>query len=218
MKTILHGALLLIALLLVYFLSVSFVIPELFIWPLLLVSILLPMAFGWKHYYVTVYNTLVESGVNDNSSAVYNFKKQIQKTKKSICIFDDGNYMEGSIYNDQGVVDLLEKKITQEKINLNIQFNNKDDLLINKLVEYDKVQIRYNPKKNRDPNENHFRISDEGRYCYISKHKHGVEKRVFDVYQKSIAKLPFFNLDEEYPDHPVAICKKKFQSQERIYK
>ncbi len=217
MKTVLTYFGVLIGLSLPYFLVISLGGVELFLVILLSLAILVPLILCWKYYYIGVYFTPLKSGENDNTAAVGNFLEQIKNTKKNLQIFDDGNSMGESIYNNQKVIDALQDKIRNKNISISIHFNCKDELLINKLAKkYENVEIKYNPKERKK--EDHFRISDGGKYCYISSHGYDEEKRNYNIYQKSSIDLPFFNFEKRYANHPIVNCKKTFELQAEFFK
>lgn len=166
-------------------------------------------------FYQTNYN---EAKTISNSDELNNkiFAKGIEKSNEKIEIFDDGNNSEkfNSAYDNEKIIAKLEEKIkTNSKFKVNIKFNFKENLAINRLLkEYPKqVSIKYNKNNTRndiDNDELHFKIFDNGNFCYISKHELNSSARKIDIYEK--------NTFGTY--HPiVSKYKRQFAEQDKVF-
>ena len=154
------------------------------------------------------------SGTNSDETAPDNIIKQLEQTQKNIHIFDDGNNNENSIYNNEKVLSKIEKRL-KEGVKISIHFNEKANLKINKLAS-ENLTIKYNPNERLD-NELHFRISDNGQYSYISRHKYDAPNRNYFIYDRSKMKLrfPFTLLASNHP--MVENCLETFATQKKQF-
>ena len=147
---------------------------------------------------------------NNDEEAINNFLKQIETTKKGIQIFDDGDYMKNSIYNKDEVIEALKCKIKENsRFRLDIHFNEEEDkrkrLKIYKLKDDCPKNISIKDGLSKKRNDDlHFKISDFGKYCYVSKHKRGEESRMYlDYHRKPLGFT-----------HPMVVkCQKTFAEQ-----
>ena len=150
---------------------------------------------------------------NNDEEAIKNFLNQIETTKKGIQIFDDGDYMKNSIYHNKKVIETLKCKIKKNSsFRLDIHFNEEEDkrkrLKIYKLKDdYPKnISIKDGLSKKRN-DDFHFKISDFGKYCYVSKHKKGEESRMYLEYHKKPYRIT----------HPMVVkCKETFAAQSSV--
>ena len=162
-----------------------------------------------------------EKQQNAQDTSVKLFKEQIDRTKNTLQIFDDGNYMKEGIYDDKNVMKALENKIKQnENFKISIQFNSKPNE--NSIFELAKkfkenIEIKHNPDGNaikREGEEIHFRISDDGEFCHISKHKVKDMKRSYISYERPnrLFCLPFIDKNSS-KNHPIFFSQDIFNSQ-----
>ena len=147
---------------------------------------------------------------NNDEEAINNFLQQIEKTEESIQIFDDGDYMKNSIYNKDEVIKTLECKIEENsRFRLDIHFNENEGTEEKRLKIYQlkddcpkNISIKDGLSKKRN-DDFHFKISDFGKYCYVSKHKRGEESRMYLEYHKKPYRIT----------HPMVVkCQKLLQS------
>ena len=86
------------------------------------------MAFGWMaigvlaaftvlgiwilhHAFQFVYVRVTPGQVNDDDSVVSNFIELLDEARISMVVYDDGNDMAGSLYNDRPVIDAVRRKL-----------------------------------------------------------------------------------------------------------
>ena len=155
------------------------------------------------------------SDTNSDETAPDNIIKQLEQTQKSIHIFDDGNDNENSIYNNERVLSKIKEKLNAG-VEISIHFNEQANLKINKLASAENLNIKYNPSE-RSENELHFRISDNGKYSYISRHKYDNPNRKYFLYDRSKMKLrfPFTLLASNHP--MVENCLETFATQKKQF-
>ena len=148
---------------------------------------------------------------NNDEEAINNFLQQIEKTEESIQIFDDGDYMKNSIYNKDEVIKTLECKIEENsRFRLDIHFNENEGTEEKRLKIYQlkddcpkNISIKDGLSKKRN-DDLHFKISDFGKYCYVSKHKRGEESRMYLEYHKKPYRIT----------HPMVVkCQETFAEQ-----
>lgn len=127
----------------------------------------------------------VESYTNSNSDedATAMFINLIRLAKDQIEVFDDGNKMEGSIYENQDVVDELQKKLSENsQFKARFFFNADDDLsLRQQLGDHERVEIHVGAGKNRPDDQTHYKIIDNGLIAHLSRHAFGAGERTFEV-------------------------------------
>ena len=173
-------------------------------------------------------------GTNNLTKSIELFITQIKKTKNSICIFDDGDYQEGGMYNDESVMMAIEDKIKEEKgFKIDIQFNSEpnDNQIFNLAKKYkNNIKISYNPDFDplkREEDEIHFRSSDDGELCHISRHKFGADKRNYFSYEKPdyfdfcvplTNWRPFSISEKKGKNHPIFLSKNIFDKQKKTFK
>ena len=171
---------------------------------------------------VTVWNMKKET--NTSQKSIELFIDQISKTRKSLKIFDDGNYMNKGAYNNESVMTALANKLENNDFKIDIHFNcrpNKSKIFA-LAKEYENIKIKHNPdfdEEKRNKNEIHFRISDDDKFCHISQHKFGEEKRAYISCKKTVWHNVCFSLrsEEEYKNHPIISSKNIFKKQENIF-
>ena len=203
--------------------------------------LLIPM-FEILRYAAYIFNLHCVKTTNNPRKSVRLFKKQINKTKNSLQIFDDGNKIESDgknsenneknkdnedIYNNPIIMAALKKKIKGNPgFKIDIQFNSvPNENKIFKLAEDFKnnIEIKHNIDSDackRTGEETHVRISDNGKICHISRHKWGEKERSVTSFKK-----PFhfnwylFGLKEEgHENHPVFLSRRIFNRNEQSNK
>ena len=187
------------------------------------IALFMLLLFG--NLYMSTPNSDVHT--NDDEVATKNFLCQIEKTKKNIRIFDDGNFMQNSIYNKDEVIKKLEEKVKGENSRFRLEIHFNDEKGSGKkgvLAIYDLASKYPERISIKDDLQNcvsikgglkirgdgfHFKISDFGKYCYVSKHKKGDKSRKYLEYEKKW----FQSM------HPVVRdCNKTFAEQSRSNK
>ena len=80
---------------------------------------------------------------NSNEMAASNFLTLLQDAKDSMVVHDDGNKMEGSIYQNQGVIDAVRTKLSENpRFRLSCHFNFDDAMPFTEALKgHPRVQI-----------------------------------------------------------------------------
>ena len=128
----------------------------------------------------------LDVGVNDSSFAADIFIELLRDARDSMLICDDGNKMEGSLYNAEDVIDAVEEQLRANR-NLRLQclFNYGDETLFTKKFEkHPRVKMKRGIQPRRDI---HFKIIDRGRRGYVSAHPLGSTARRYRLYDCSHA-------------------------------
>ncbi len=118
-------------------------------------------------------DVLVTIGKNDNQTPKLYLTRILSAARDKIIIFDDGNDMADSIYNDADVVDAFVKKLEQSPdFTVKCYFNCSDRTLFREsLEERPGVEIQSGNSLNRSGSEVHYKISDDGKMGYLSMHE-----------------------------------------------
>lgn len=124
-----------------------------------------------------------ESDMNTDEQATKMFINLINQTRRKIDIHDDGNDFEGSVYNNQEVMNVLRERISKDNIKVRCLFNDSDQHL--KLLELAQspdsrncVRIWYLNDVSRD-RDIHYKIVDGGWLVHLSSHAHGASARKY---------------------------------------
>ena len=119
---------------------------------------------------------------NDDSSAALSFKDLLAGAEESMIVYDDGNFMRGSIYNNPEIVELVRRKLADcPEFRLNCLFDeDRPELLFRKELagRYQNVDIRV-LGLDRDRLSVHYKITDSGTRAYLSQHAPGSRNRLF---------------------------------------
>jgi len=101
---------------------------------------------------------------NSNEQAVSHTVELIEETKKEIEIFDDGDYFEESVYNNESLIEVVRNKLDRNPdFKIRVLFNIGDDKLrfIQEFRNEDRVEI-YVRKDGTRPPDRHYKIIDGG--------------------------------------------------------
>ena len=120
--------------------------------------------------------------VNDDDSVVANFIDLLSEAQASMVVYDDGNDMDGSLYNDPRVIDAVRSKLqSHPDFQLQCLFNCDDDVKFRKeLAHEQRVDIRTRIDAG-DPGKIHYKMIDGGVKAYLSLHALGSRKRKFKI-------------------------------------
>ena len=120
--------------------------------------------------------------VNDDDSVVTNFIELLSEARTSMVVYDDGNDMEGSLYNDPRVIDAVRSKLrSHPDFQLQCLFNCDHDVKFRKeLAHEQRVDIRTRIDAG-DSGRIHYKMIDGGVKAYLSLHALGSRKRKFKV-------------------------------------
>ena len=118
--------------------------------------------------------------INDDESVVSNFIALLDEARTSMILYDDGNDMVGSLYNDSRVIDAVHSKLrTNPKFELQCLFNCNDDVEFRKeFADKPRVEIRTRNDTDRE-GKVHYKIIDGGLKAYLSRHSLGSSQRQF---------------------------------------
>ena len=132
--------------------------------------------FGGFLYYtvdavVVLYLVKSESGTNSDRKAKIVMLSLVGRANNIILIHDNGGADEGSIYQDQEVVDAVVARLEAVRgLHVKCLFNEDNDTLFRRrLSDHHRVTIRITFRSTVI----HFKIIDGGIYGYISRHERG---------------------------------------------
>lgn len=131
-------------------------------------------------------------GMNESDVATANFIETVRRAETSLVIHDDGNNMEGSVYNDQKAIDAVVTQMNKhESLSVKCWFNveSAPELGLVAAMRNDgrlatRFAVRY-----RKPSplklwrfswfDPHYKIADGGEYGTVSRHAFGAMQRRF---------------------------------------
>lgn len=122
------------------------------------------------------------SAINDDESAVRSFLCMLNEAQGSLIIFDDGDDIDGSLYNDRRVINAVQDKLRDNpEFELRCLFNCDEDLLFRKELESERhVSIRI--RSSSVPTDGiHYKIIDGGAKAYLSRHTLGSREQRFRI-------------------------------------
>ena len=130
------------------------------------------------------YVTSTPVAVNDGQVTENNFLKLLEEARDSMIIYDDGDFVNGSIYMDQGITEAVKQKLeSHPTFHLHCLFNfDEPELVFRKALEgtSPRVEIRtYDPREPRLAT--HYKIIDKGAKAYLSRHLPGETTRHFRI-------------------------------------
>lgn len=118
--------------------------------------------------------------VNDDTIALNQFLSLLNMASESIIIYDDGNSMDGSLYENSQAVNAIKERIDGSDLTVKCFFNCPNDtLFVRELSQYDNVDIKF--RDGDRPNDIHFKIIDGGKSAYLSWHEFGSSERRFKM-------------------------------------
>lgn len=117
-------------------------------------------------------------GVNDHDRARAAFRELLDEADDEMILYDDGNSMEGSIYEDRAVVDAIRRKLDENPgFTMECMFSFSDETLFRRELGKD-PRITIMQRKGVRSSV-HYKIIDGGRKAYVSRHELGQERRSF---------------------------------------
>lgn len=131
-------------------------------------------------------------GMNESDVATANFIETVRRAETSLAIHDDGNNMEGSVYNDQKAIDAVVTQMNKhESLSVKCWFNVESvpELgLVAAMRNDDRLATRF-AVRYRKPSplklwrfswfDPHYKIADGGEYGTVSRHAFGAMQRRF---------------------------------------
>ena len=129
-----------------------------------------------------VYVRVTPVQVNDDDSVVTNFIELLSEARISMVVYDDGNDMDGSLYNDPRVIDAVRSKFREQPdFKLQCLFNCDDDVKFREeLAHEQRVDIRTRIDSG-DQGEIHYKMIDGGVKAYLSLHALGSRDRIYKI-------------------------------------
>ena len=129
-----------------------------------------------------VYVRVTPVQVNDDDSVVTNFIELLSEARISMVVYDDGNDMDGSLYNDPRVIDAVRSKLREHPdFKLQCLFNCDDDVKFREeLAHEQRVDIRTRIDSG-DQGEIHYKMIDGGVKAYLSLHALGSRDRIYKI-------------------------------------
>lgn len=144
----------------------------------------------WWHDCDTV-NIRIQDGINDDAAAATMFIRVLDAAQRILVIHDDGNKMDGTVYDDDRVVQAVRHRLREnEQLEIRCLFNDRQALELVKQMRSEfpgrfKVWYRKGP---RPVGDIHYKIADDGVFGHISTHQHGHPEREFKLLDCSSAK------------------------------
>lgn len=132
---------------------------------------------GWAYLRVTTV-----TGQNSDKTAAQNFLALLQDAEESMVVYDDGNKMDGSVYQDDKVIEAVHRKLSENpKFRLSCYFNVDDDMPFTRALEkHERVRI-VTGSGERPEDDVHYKIIDGGIKAHLSRHKVASKGRRYRV-------------------------------------
>lgn len=132
----------------------------------------------------------VSSGENDDNTAVEQFITLVNKAEHLIIVYDDGNLMHGSLYDDKAVVEAVKKRLSENSdLEIKCFFNRREQThFFTSLQSSNRVDIRFRNNSEGRPDDVHYKIIDNGVIGYLSRHALGQTERNFTIVDCSKSK------------------------------
>lgn len=90
----------------------------------------LPAVILWWWHWDRV-NIRMYSGVNDDDAAARMFMRVLGAAKESLVIHDDGDRIDGTVYEDECVIDAVRRQLRRhDALTIQCLFNYKEDLAL----------------------------------------------------------------------------------------
>ena len=159
------------------------------VYTLLAAGLIANLIFAWKFSKALVRSAkasgvVAKAGKNDDTGALDSVLWLIEEARDSLEIFDDGNRMTESIYEQQRLVDALREKLeTHPEFRVTCFFNDQaQDLLFRRAFEgHSQVDVfaGLDPERQSHETEVHYKIVDGGRIGYVSRHGYSESERLY---------------------------------------
>ena len=122
-----------------------------------------------------------EPGINDDDRAVSSFTDLLEQARCNMTIYDDGDDTEGSIYMNPEVVATIGKKLhAVPNFKMRCYFNLDNSTLFRERFN-NESQVKILTGTGTRPDDTHYKIIDDGRMAYLSRHERGSRKREFQI-------------------------------------
>ena len=132
---------------------------------------------GWAFLRVST-----TSDWNSDETAVEHFVALLDEAKTSMVVHDDGNKMEGSIYENKDVIDAVRRKLSDEPdFQLSCHFNFDDTMPFTRELQGVRgIKIKTG-QGDRSHDDVHYKIIDGGLKVYLSRHAVASKARRYKV-------------------------------------
>ena len=119
---------------------------------------------------------------NSDETAASNFLALLQDATESMVVYDDGNRMKGSIYEDERIIAAVRKKLSENpQFRLSCYFNFNHEMPFTKAFR-DHPHVRIvTGQGNRPSDDVHYKIIDKGLKAHISRHEFASQERRYRV-------------------------------------
>lgn len=148
------------------------------------VTVLPAVAICWQFWNSSM-KVKVQSGVNDDDAAAKTFIEILDRAQTTLDIYDDGNKMERTIYDDPTVTKaMLERLDANKDLVVRCLFNDKADLCLVRTMRAehpDRFKVWYRCGSRPPGDDVHYKIADKGAVIHISLHEHGQPERKFKL-------------------------------------
>ena len=143
------------------------------------------LADSIRHRRRQPFEVRIETGTNDDDQAVKTFIEVLDHATHSLIAHDDGNCMEGTVYNDREVIRAVESRLeAYPDLVVKCLFNVKHELAMVRALQdqyADRFQVRYRTGT-RPSFDVHYKIADAGRIGHFSDHEYGEAERDYELY------------------------------------
>lgn len=131
---------------------------------------------GWAFLQVS---TVSDS--NSDQAAVEQFIALLGEAERSMVVHDDGNKMDGSIYESEAVIDAVRQKIAKDgRFRLSCHFNFGGTRFTKEFERCPAVRITIG-QGDRPDDDVHYKIIDCGRKAHLSSHKLNSKERRYKM-------------------------------------
>ena len=150
----------------------------------------LPAIILWWWYWDRVH-VRVRTGTNDADEAAQMFIRVLNAAKETLVVHDDGDKVDGTVYEDEAVIDAVRRRLAQhEALTIKCLFNDQADLALTRKMRTEfpgqfQVWYRNGPRPIGDI---HYKIADGGTVGHLSAHGHREPERNFKLLDCSGAK------------------------------
>ena len=126
--------------------------------------------------------TVTPARVNDDDSVAGHFIELLDEAQTSMILYDDGNNMDGSVYNDPQVIDAVRRKLRgNPDFRLQCLFNCNEDVRFRTEFAND-PQVEIRTRNDTDSGGGvHYKIIDRGMKAYLSRHERGSRERIYKI-------------------------------------
>lgn len=118
--------------------------------------------------------------VNDHGKARAAFRDLLDEADSGMILYDDGNSMEESIYEDPAVVDAIRRKLAENpRFTMECMFSSSDETLFRREL-WNEPRVTITRRKGGRSSV-HYKIIDGGRKAHVSRHALGEKRRRFRI-------------------------------------